>query len=57
VRPRIVGAIGGSELPREPSHAAELIGHEVAMRQAVLMTGGLAGAMEAASKGAMAVGA
>jgi uncharacterized protein (TIGR00725 family) len=56
VRPRIVGAIGGSELPREPSHAAELIGHEVAMRQAVLITGGLAGAMEVASKGAKAAG-
>jgi uncharacterized protein (TIGR00725 family) len=56
VRPRIVGVIGASELPIELYHAAELIGREVAARQAVLLTGGLTGAMEAASKGAKAAG-
>jgi len=56
VRPRIVGVIGASELPIALYHAAELIGREVAARQAVLLTGGLTGAMEAASKGAKAAG-
>jgi len=56
VRPRIVGVIGASELPIELYHAAELVGREVALRKAVLMTGGLSGAMEAASKGAKAAG-
>jgi uncharacterized protein (TIGR00725 family) len=56
VRPRIVGVIGASDLPIELHHAAELIGREVAARQAVLITGGLTGAMEAASKGAKAAG-
>jgi uncharacterized protein (TIGR00725 family) len=56
VRPHIVGVIGGSELPPELYHAAELIGREVASRRAVLITGGLTGAMEAASKGAKAAG-
>ena len=56
MRPRIVGVIGASELPIELYHAAELIGREVAARQAVLLTGGLTGAMEAASKGAKAAG-
>jgi uncharacterized protein (TIGR00725 family) len=56
VRPRIVGVIGASELPIELYHAAELIGREVAVRQVVLLTGGLTGAMEAASKGAKAAG-
>jgi uncharacterized protein (TIGR00725 family) len=51
-----VGVIGGSELPPELRHAAELIGREVASRQAVLITGGLTGAMEAAAKGAKATG-
>jgi uncharacterized protein (TIGR00725 family) len=56
VRPRIVAVIGGSELAPELYRAAELIGREVAARQAVLITGGLTGAMEAASKGAKAAG-
>ena len=56
MRPRIVGVIGASDLPIELHHAAELIGREVAARQAVLITGGLTGAMEAASKGAKAAG-
>ena len=56
MRPRIVGLIGGSELPPELYNAAEWIGREVATRQAVLVTGGLTGAMEAASKGAKAAG-
>jgi uncharacterized protein (TIGR00725 family) len=56
VRPHIVGVIGGSELSPELYHAAELIGREVAFRRAVLITGGLTGAMEAAAKGAKAVG-
>ena len=56
MRPRIVGVIGASDLPIELHPAAELIGREVAARQAVLLTGGLTGAMEAASKGAKAAG-
>jgi uncharacterized protein (TIGR00725 family) len=56
VRPHMVGVIGASELPPALYHAAELIGREVAARQAVLITGGLTGAMEAASKGAKAAG-
>ena len=56
MRPRIVGVIGASELPPELYEAAELIGREIAVRQAVLITGGLSGAMEAASRGAKAVG-
>jgi uncharacterized protein (TIGR00725 family) len=56
VRPRIVGVIGGSELPPDLYRAAEQIGREVAVRRAVLITGGLTGAMEAASKGAKAAG-
>lgn len=56
MRPRIVGVIGGSELPTELYNAAERIGHEIARRRAVLITGGLTGAMEAASKGAKAAG-
>ena len=51
-----MGVIGASELPIELYHVAELIGREVAARQAVLLTGGLTGAMEAASKGAKAAG-
>jgi len=56
VRPRIVGVIGGSEVSPSLYAAAETIGREVAARQAVLITGGLAGVMEAASKGAKAAG-
>jgi uncharacterized protein (TIGR00725 family) len=56
VRPRIVGVIGASELSPELQHAAELIGREVAARRAVLLTGGLTGAMEAAAKGAQRAG-
>jgi uncharacterized protein (TIGR00725 family) len=51
-----VGVIGGSELTPELYNAAEQIGREVAARQGVLITGGLTGAMEAASKGAKAGG-
>jgi uncharacterized protein (TIGR00725 family) len=51
-----VGVIGGSELPPDLYDAAELIGREVASRQAVVLTGGLSGAMEAAAKGAKAAG-
>ena len=56
MRPRIVGLIGASELPPELYNTAEYIGREVAVRQAVLITGGLTGAMEAASKGAKTAG-
>jgi uncharacterized protein (TIGR00725 family) len=56
VRPRIVGVIGASELPVELYHRAELIGREIAARQAVRLTDGLTGAMEAASEGAKAAG-
>lgn len=56
MRPRIVGVIGASEVSPTLYAAAEAIGREVAARQAVLITGGLAGVMEAASKGAKAAG-
>ena len=56
MRPPIVGVIGGSELPPDLYNAAEQIGREIAARQAVLITGGLTGAMEAASKGAKTAG-
>jgi hypothetical protein len=51
-----VGVIGGRELPAKLYNAAEQIGREIATRRAVLITGGLTGAMEAASKGAKAAG-
>jgi uncharacterized protein (TIGR00725 family) len=56
VRPWIVGVIGGSEVSSDLYNAAEVIGREIAKRQAVLITGGLAGVMEAAAKGAKSVG-
>ena len=56
MRPPIIGVIGTSEASPELYRAAELIGREVATRQAVLITGGLSGVMEAAAKGAKAVG-
>lgn len=56
MRPPIVGVIGGSEPPADLCNAAEQIGREIAARQAVLITGGLTGAMEAASKGAKTAG-
>jgi uncharacterized protein (TIGR00725 family) len=56
VRPHIVSVIGGSELPPELYHAAELSGREAASHRAVLITGELTAAMEAASKGATAAG-
>jgi uncharacterized protein (TIGR00725 family) len=56
VRPWIVGVIGGSEVSSDLYNAAEEIGREIAKRQAVLITGGLAGVMEAAAKGAKSVG-
>jgi uncharacterized protein (TIGR00725 family) len=56
VRPPIIGVIGGSEVSPELYRAAELIGHELATRRAVLITGGLSGVMEAAAKGAKGAG-
>ncbi len=56
MRPWIVGVIGGSEVSSDLYNAAEVIGREIAKRQAVLITGGLAGVMEAAAKGAKSVG-
>ena len=56
MRPRIIGVIGGSDVSLELYKAAELIGRDVAGRQAVLITGGLSGVMEAAAKGAKAAG-
>jgi uncharacterized protein (TIGR00725 family) len=56
VRPWIVGVIGGSEVSPELYRAAETIGREIALRRAVLITGGLTGVMEAASRGAKAGG-
>ncbi len=52
-----IGVIGQSgQLDREILHIAEEVGKEIASRNAVLLTGGTNGVMEAASKGAKAAG-
>jgi len=56
LRPRSVGVLGANGLSIQLYHVAEQIGREVAAPQAVLLTGGLTGVMEAASKGAKAAG-
>ena len=50
-----MGVIGTSELHLEFYHAPELIGREIAC-QAVILTSGLAGAIEAAPNGVKAAG-
>ncbi len=48
-----IAVIGGSQLTEEEAKLAEAVGRELAKRSAILICGGLGGAMEAACKGAM----
>ncbi len=56
MRTPIIGVIGGSEMTDELGRIAEEVGGEIAKRGWSLVTGGLGGAMEAASKGAREAG-
>lgn len=48
-----IGVIGQSgEIPREIQALAESVGKEIALRGAILLTGGTSGVMEAVSRGA-----
>lgn len=47
-----IGVIGASQCNAETYKIAELVGKEIARRGGVLITGGLGGVMEGASKGA-----
>lgn len=49
---KIIGVIGGSKAPKEIYELAFRMGKLIGKRNYVLMTGGLGGVMEAASKGA-----
>lgn len=51
-----VSVIGASEPPPEAVELAEEVGRELARRGVTVVTGGLAGVMEAASKGAKEAG-
>ncbi|HEX2047104.1 MAG TPA: TIGR00725 family protein [Acidimicrobiales bacterium] len=51
-----VAVSGGGEAGEEACRAAEEVGRQLARRGAVVVTGGLGGAMEAASRGAKAEG-
>lgn len=55
-RALVVAVIGGSEPSEEERAWAEEVGRQLARRGAVLVTGGLGGVMEAASKGAVEAG-
>ncbi len=52
MRRKIVAVIGGSETTQENLKIAEKVGALIAQRKAILITGGLGGIMNAASKGA-----
>jgi len=54
MRRKIVAVIGGSETTSENLGTAERVGSLIAQRGAILITGGLGGVMNAASKGAKA---
>lgn len=56
-RARQIGVIGASACEARVARAAETVGELVARRGDVLITGGLGGVMEAASRGAHAHGA
>jgi uncharacterized protein (TIGR00725 family) len=49
---KIVGVIGGSSVPKDIYELAYIMGTLIGERNYVLITGGLGGVMEAASKGA-----
>jgi uncharacterized protein (TIGR00725 family) len=51
-----VAVSGGGEADAEACRLAEEVGRELALRGAVVVTGGLGGAMEAACRGAKAAG-
>ena len=52
----IIGVIGASQPSSEGLRAAEIVGREIASRDAILVCGGLGGVMEAAAKGANEAG-
>lgn len=52
MRKKIVAVIGGAETTQENLEIAEQVGSLIAERGAILITGGLGGVMNAASKGA-----
>lgn len=51
-----IAVIGGSQCSKEEARLAEEVGGELARQEAILVCGGLGGIMEAACKGASAVG-
>ena len=53
---RIVAVIGGSEPSPQEARLAEEVGRELARQNAILVCGGLGGAMEAACRGASSAG-
>ncbi len=53
---RIIAVIGGRDATKEQLRLAEEVGREIALSGSVLLTGGLSGVMEAASKGAKEAG-
>jgi hypothetical protein len=53
---RCIAVIGGAECTAEEYAWAEEVGRGIALKGAVLITGGLSGVMEGASKGAKGVG-
>ena len=54
--PRYVAVVGSGAAPREDCEVAEAVGRALAERGAVVVTGGLGGVMEAASRGARSRG-
>jgi uncharacterized protein (TIGR00725 family) len=52
MRQKIIAVIGGSEASQKHLKIAEGVGFLIAQRGAILVTGGLGGVMQAASKGA-----
>jgi uncharacterized protein (TIGR00725 family) len=52
VRTKIIAVIGGSEVDRKDLKIAEEVGSLIGKKGAVLITGGMGGVMEAASRGA-----
>ena len=52
MRKRVIGVIGASNASYEESKAAEEVGELIAKNGFILVSGGLTGVMEAASKGA-----
>jgi uncharacterized protein (TIGR00725 family) len=55
-RPLRITVVGGGRCDRETASIAERVGIEIARRGGVVVSGGLGGVMEAASRGAKSVG-